>query len=192
MGILSTKQILKIGFQSLGKNVHISDKASLYRPEKISIGDNTRIDDFVVISAGDGGISLGKNIHIAVYVSLIGKGKIAIGNYVSLSSRISVYSSNDDYSGKFMTNPTVDGRFTNVEHKNVYIGEHVIIGSGSVILPGATLKRGVVIGALSLVKAGIYKGFSIYGGIPATFIKNRSRNILKLEKEFEKFKNNSD
>lgn len=192
MGMLTTKQIQKIGFRSLGRNVCISDKASIYRPDKISIGDNTRIDDFVVISAGNGGINIGKNVHIAVYASLIGKGKIVIDSYANLSSRVSVYSSNDDYSGKFMSNPTVDVKFTHVDHRDVYIGKHVIIGSGSVILPGVILEEGVAVGALSLIKAGIYKGFSIYGGIPAICIKKRSKRILRLEKEFEKSIENYD
>jgi len=64
-----------------------------------------------------------------------------------------------------MTNPTVDNRFTKVEVNDVCIGKHVIIGSGSVILPGVTLEDGVAVGALSLVKAGNYKKFGIYGGI---------------------------
>ena len=187
MGFLSRKQVEKLKFKHLGKNVSISGKASFYRPENISIGDNTRIDDFVVISAGDGGVNIGKNVHVAVFTSLIGKGKITIDDYANFSSRVNVYSSNDDYSGRFMTNPTVNEKFTGVDHSDVFIGKHVIIGCGSVILPGAILEEGVAIGALSLVRAGKYKRFGIYAGTPAKYLKRRLRNLLKLEKEFEKF-----
>ncbi|KKQ47611.1 MAG: Hexapeptide repeat-containing transferase [Candidatus Woesebacteria bacterium GW2011_GWC1_38_13] len=183
MGFLPRKIVLGMGFKYIGNGVAISEKTSIYQPENISIGDNTRIDDFVVISAGEGGVSIGRNVHIAVYTSLIGRGKISIEDFSNISSRVSIYSNNDDYSGNFMTNPTVDNRFTKVEVNDVCIGKHVIIGSGSVILPGVTLEDGVAVGALSLVKAGNYKKFGIYGGIPSRFIKKRSRRLLELEKD---------
>lgn len=54
MGFYSREQLEKIGFKSLGKNVLISDKSSIYSPENISIGNNVRIDDFCILSAGGG------------------------------------------------------------------------------------------------------------------------------------------
>jgi galactoside O-acetyltransferase len=175
---------LKI-FKHVGKNVLISSKASFHNPSNIYIGDNTRIDDFCVLSAGTSGIHIGNYIHIAVFCSLIGKSKITIGDFANISSRVSIYSSNDDYSGKFMTNPTIDEKFTNVTHGNVLIRKHVIIGSGSIILPNVILEEGVCIGALSLVTRNC-KGFTIYAGIPAKEIKPRNKNLLQLEKEFLK------
>ena len=49
MGVLSRLQLEDIGFKSVGKNVLISDKASIYGAGNISIGNNVRIDDFVVL-----------------------------------------------------------------------------------------------------------------------------------------------
>ena len=54
MGFYSREQLEKIGFKSLGENVLISDKTSIYFPKNISIGNNVRIDDFSVLSAGGG------------------------------------------------------------------------------------------------------------------------------------------
>lgn len=51
-----------MGFARLGRNVKISDKASIYEAEKMEIGDNSRIDDFCVVS---GKIVMGRNVHIA-------------------------------------------------------------------------------------------------------------------------------
>ena len=70
------KDIESIGFKSVGKNVLISDKSTIYNAKNIEIGDNVRIDDFCVISAGEGGIKIGNNVHIAVFCSLIGNGLI--------------------------------------------------------------------------------------------------------------------
>lgn len=181
MAFLTKSQLQKIGFKYLGNNVKISNKASFYNPSLISINHESRIDDFCVLSTGKGGITIGRNIHISVYVSIIGKEQITIDDFASISSRVSIYSSNDDYSGNYMTNPTINSKFTNVQHKPVHIGKHAIIGSGCVILPGIIIGEGACIGALSLVKDDC-KSFRMYAGIPAKFIKLRSKRLLKIEK----------
>lgn len=185
MAFCTIEEIKQIGFKYVGVNVLISNKASFHNSANISIGDNTRIDDFCVLSAGEKGIKIGRNIHIAVYTSLMGKGEIFIDDFANISSRVAIYSSNDDYSGEFMTNPTVDKKFTNVTDGDVYIGKHVIIGSGSVILPNVIIEEGVSIGALSLVKENC-KRFNCYAGRPARFIKKRSEKLLELEKKLKK------
>jgi len=182
MAFLSNEQIKSMGFQSVGENCLLSDKASYYNCGKISIGSNTRIDDFCVLSSGDGGIELGSYIHIAVYSSLIGAGKIILKDFCNISSRVAIYSSNDDYSGEYMTNPMVPSEFTNVTHGTVSIGRHVIIGSGAIILPNITIEDGVAIGALSLVTKNCSE-FGVYIGIPAKKIKERKKDIIDLEKE---------
>lgn len=182
MPLLSYETLHSMGFANIGTNVSVSDKASFYNCANIRLGNNCRIDDFCVLSAGEGGIYIGDYVHIAVYTSLIGAGKITLSSYCNLSSRVSIYSSSDDYSGNFMTNPTIPQQFTNVKHANVYLGKHVIVGSGSVILPNVIVEEGVAIGALSLVKENC-QSFGIYAGNPAKFIKKRERNLLIIEKQ---------
>lgn len=172
-----------MGFAKIGENVLISDKASIYNCSKISIGNNVRIDDFCTLSAGIGGIEIGDYIHIGVYTSLIGAGKITLCNFTNISSRVAIYSSNDDYSGASMTNPMVSDEYKLCTHKDVFFCKHVIVGSGSIILPGVTLEEGVAIGALSLVSKKC-EAFGIYAGNPARRIKERKRDLLALEKEF--------
>lgn len=179
MAMLSRYEIDRLGFASVGDNVQISDKVSIYGSSRISIGSNVRIDDFCVLSAGVGGISIGQHVHVAVYSSLIGAGQIVLSNFCNISSRVAIYSSSDDYSGESMTNPTVPSDFTGVKHADVFLGEHVIVGSGSVILPGTRLEKGVAVGALSLVNRNCAE-FGIYAGNPAKRIKERSRNLLTL------------
>lgn len=183
MAMLSREAIEQMGFASVGKNVQISDRASFYGASRISIGSNVRIDDFCVLSAGVGGISIGQQVHIAVYSSLIGAGKILLSDFCNISSRVSIYSSNDDYSGATMTNPTVPSAYTGVTHADVFLGRHVIVGSGSVILPGVTLEEGVAVGALSLVNKSC-TAFGIYSGNPARRISERKRDLLELERDF--------
>lgn len=183
MAWLTSEQISNMGFAKVGSNVLLSDKSSYYNCPNIEIGNNVRIDDFCVLSAGSGGIFIGRNIHIAVYSLLIGGGKIVLSDFSGLSSRVSIYSSNDDYSGIAMTNPTIPTEFTNVTHADVIIGKHVIIGSGSIILPGVVIEEGAAIGALSLVKKDC-QAFTTYAGYPLKRIGERSNKLLEVEKLF--------
>ncbi|WP_180117715.1 acyltransferase [Acinetobacter sp. YH12096] len=183
MAFLTEEQIKAMGFRHVGKNCLLSDKASYYNCNNIIIGNNVRIDDFCVLSAGIGGIEIGSHIHIAVYSSLIGAGKIVLKDFSNISSKVAIYSSNDEYSGQFMTNPTVPSQYTNVTSSDVIIGKHVIVGSGCVILPGVTLETGVAVGALSLVNKNCTE-FSVYMGTPAKKIKERKSDLLELEKQF--------
>lgn len=182
MAFLSKEQIESMGFKSVGENTLLSDKASYYNCENISIGNNVRIDDFVVLSAGVDGIEIGNYIHIAVFSSLIGAGKMILKDFCNISSKVSIYSSNDDYSGEFMTNPMIPSEFTNVTHGTVSVGKHVIIGSGTIVLPNVTIEDGVAIGALSLVTKNCTE-FGVYIGTPAKKVKERKRALLNLEQE---------
>lgn len=183
MAFLTEQQLITMGFSELGSNVLISDKASIYGASRIKIGSNVRIDDFCVLSAGEGGIEIGSYIHIAVYSSLIGAGKITLADFANISSKVAIYSSNDDYSGEYMTNPMVPAEYTNVTHADVTLAKHVIIGSGSVVLPGVTLHEGAAVGSLSMITKDC-EAFGVYIGAPAKKIKNRKRELLALEEKF--------
>ncbi|MCH2214518.1 MAG: acyltransferase [Flavobacteriales bacterium] len=184
MAFLSEKRINQLGFQKLGRNVQISDKASIYQPHLISLGDNVRIDDFVVISPSDEPFVFGSYIHIASHCTIIGRSGLTMKTYSGLSGRVSVYTSSDDYSGDFMTNPTVPKVFTNVISAPVLIGKHVIVGAGSVILPGVSIGFGSAISALALVTRDVPEHV-IAGGIPCRVIKTRGKKLIELEKRFD-------
>lgn len=180
MSFLSPDELAELGLARFGANVRISRKASIYNPGNIAIGSNVRIDDFCVLSAGDGGIELGDYVHIAAFCSLIGAGRIKMADFSGLSSRVSIYSSNDDYTGATMTNPTVPERFTGVVSADVSIERHVIVGCGAVVLPGVSLGEGVAVAALSLVSKSC-EAFGIYAGNRR--IAERKRGFLEKEAE---------
>nr|WP_298898264.1 acyltransferase [uncultured Altererythrobacter sp.] len=187
MAMLDRASIQQMGFSRVGENVQISDRASFYRASRIKIGNNVRIDDYCVLSAGEGGIEIGNHVHIAVGATLIGAGAISICDFANISSRVSIYSSSDDYSGATLTNPTVPEEYKNVLHAPVFLGRHVLIGSGAVVLPGVRLGEGVAVGALSLVNRDCAE-FGIYAGVPAKRVKEREKRLLQLEKKFLKNK----
>lgn len=191
MAVLSAEALAAMGFASVGRHVQISDKASFYGASRIHLGDHVRIDDFCVLSAGKGGIWIGSHVHVAVYSCLIGAQAIRLADFANISSRVAIYSSSDDYSGATMTNPTVPDEFKAVEHAPVTIGRHVVIGSGSVVLPGAVIEDGVAVGALSMMR-GHSQAFGIYAGVPARRIRERSRDLLELERRFMRTKSGAE
>lgn len=177
------EELSEIGFASCGEDVLISRKASIYGAENISIGNHVRIDDFCLLS---GKMTINNYIHISAYTALYG-GNVGIylDNYVTISSRTSVYAITDDYSGEAMSNPMIPEEFRAVFSEPVVMEKHVMIGASSVILPGVTLREGSSFGAFSLITRDSEE-WSINVGIPAAKIKERGRNPLELAERLEK------
>jgi acetyltransferase-like isoleucine patch superfamily enzyme len=166
---IDENSLKSIGFASCGKNVLISSKVSFYDAKKITIGDNVRIDDFCILS---GNITLGSNVHISAFCQLVGRYGITISNFSGLSSHVSIYSASDEYNGVLLTNPMNN---PNPSGGPVHLGEYVIIGSHSVILPRVTINEGAAIGALSLVHKDI-PAWKIAAGRPARVFMDRTIN----------------
>jgi len=184
MSFFSKEQLDKFGFKSFGENVLISDKTSIYNPQNITIGNNVRIDDFVILSPSTE-LIIGDYVHIGCFASIIGKGRVHISDFCGISGRVSIYSSSDDYTGLGMTNPMVPDKYKRVDNGDVFIGKHSIIGSGSVILPKVNIGEGVAIGALTLINRDCEE-YSIYVGSPSNKIGKRQKKFLKYEEEFKR------
>lgn len=182
----SEEELKNIGLKAVGKNVLLSKKASIYGANQISIGDNVRIDDFCILS---GKITFGNNIHIAAYTALYGgESGIDIGDFVGISTRCSIFAASDDYSGMTMSNPTIPDQYKNVFSAPVVIGRHMLMGSTCVILPGVTISEGCSFGSFSLVNKDT-EPWTINAGIPSKKIKDRSKDLLNLEKQYLQSKN---
>lgn len=183
------EEISEIGFASVGENVLISKKASIYSPHKISIGNSVRIDDFCILS---GKISLGNYIHIAAFSAFFGgECGIKVYDYSNISSKNCIYAISDDYSGDTMTNPMIPDKYKRIQSEEVVIYKHVIIGSGCVVLPGVVLGEGSSFGAMTLINKSS-EPWSINAGIPVKKIKDRSKKLLELEKQFMKELNSNE
>ncbi len=181
MAFLSNEEIQAIGFKSIGRNVKISNSAKFYFPDDISIGDDSRVDDFVVLS---GKVKIGRNVHLAIGSNLAGgKLGIEIGDFSGTAYYVQIVAQSDDYSGTFLTNPTIPQRYLGTDYSYINIGKHCIIGTNSVLLPGAALGDGVAIGALSLVRK-VLNPWTIYSGNPLRKIGMRKQDLLVLEQKF--------
>ena len=182
-GYLSDQELRAAGFRSVGRDVLIARSCTIVGLENIEIGSHVRIDGYCSITAPAGGwLKLGSYIHIGSHCSLAGGDGIEMEDFSGLSQGVRLYSRSDDYSGRFLTNPTVPARFTGATGGTVTLGRHVIIGSGSVVLPKVTIGEGSSVGALSLVTRSL-EPWGVYFGSPVKRLHARSCRLLELEEE---------
>ncbi|WNK20099.1 acyltransferase [Halomonas piscis] len=181
MAYLSQQALEGMGFRRLGRNVKISDKASIYDCDKIEIGDNSRIDDFCVVS---GRVEIGRFCHITP-MCLVAGGRLGVflDDFCGLAYGAKVFSQTDDYSGATMTNSNVPAKYKKETFSRVTMGKHAIVGTGSVVMPGVDIAEGCSVGAMSLVTKST-EAWGVYFGSPAKKIKNRKKDLLELERQF--------
>jgi acetyltransferase-like isoleucine patch superfamily enzyme len=183
-GYYTENDLRDAGFRSLGKNIAIAKNCTIIGIPNISIGNNVRIDGFTTISAaGTGFLELGSNVHIASYCMLIAGAGIKMHDFSAISQGVKIYSKSDNYSGLYLTGPTVPTEFSGVIQGTVELHKHVIIGSSSVILPDVIIGEGVAVGALSFVTKNL-DPWGIYVGTPVKKIKSRCKKLLEFEQAF--------
>jgi galactoside O-acetyltransferase len=181
MPFLTRKEAEVVGFRFLGENTKISSLASFDKPNQISIGENSRMDDFCAIS---GNVTIGRNVHVAVMNVIVASVEpISLSDFSGLAFGCRLFSSSDDYSGETMTNPTVPEIFKNISHGAITLGRHVIVGTNAIILPGVEVAEGCSIGANALVNKSTLP-WGIYVGSPARRLKDRSKKLLELENKY--------
>jgi acetyltransferase-like isoleucine patch superfamily enzyme len=192
-GLFLRQKTYKKLFKELGRGSTIGIGVSLKQPNKVSIGKNCVIDDFVHISArGDN--SSGINVNDKVFIgrstelklrngqinispnSSIGSscriattdGIINIGEYVFMAAYC--YIGGGNHKSDRTDIPIAHQGF---ESKGgVNIGDDVWIGANCVIADGVNIGKGSIIGACSLVNKDIPE-YSIAFGSPAKVVKSR-------------------
>lgn len=182
-GYFHSEALRHFGFGAIGENVSIAKNCTIIGPGNIFIGNHVRIDGHTTIVAHTGTLTLGSHIHIGGGAHISCATDITLHDFSGLSQNVCLYSATDDYSGKGMTNPMVPKAFLAVHSAPITLKKHVIIGSGSIVLPGVTIEEGSAVGALSLVNHSL-EAWGVYSGIPVKYRKPRSREIQTLEAQF--------
>lgn len=176
----SEDELKTLGFKEIGNNVLISRKCSIYGEGNICIGNNTRIDDYAILS---GKIDIGDYVHISAGAYLFGGlAGIEIKDFCAISARCCIYAVTDDYLGGGMVNPMIPIEYRKVIQEAVIIEKHVIIGAGSIVLPNVHITEGGAFGAMSLINKST-KEWTVYIGTPIKEWKER-KNLSKMENQF--------
>jgi galactoside O-acetyltransferase len=171
-----------LGFAKLGEGVLIHSTAVIVDCSKISLGSRVRIDPYVIIS-NRGGVEFGNNVHLGGHSVLAGHGAISFGDFANISHFVGIYTSNEDLSGRTLSNPTIPGGAKTARTASISFGRHSAVGAGSLVFPGAKLAEGSVLGALSRASRPL-RPWTTYAGIPARRMRERRRDVLEQEQEY--------
>ncbi|MGZ2368745.1 acyltransferase [Ancylomarina sp. YFZ004] len=188
-GYFTESELQNAGFKSIGENVKIYKNSTIVGLANISIGNNVIIDSYcTIIATGKGELNIGSFVHIGGYCFLAAGDGIFINDFSGLSQGVKIYSRSDDYSGKYLTNPTIPEKYKGVYRGAVRIESYVIIGAESVILPNVTIGEGSSVGALSLVRNNLPEWGTFFGN-PIRRLGSRSKNLLEFQRELLKENN---
>jgi virginiamycin A acetyltransferase len=135
------------------------------------IGENCVIDDFVKIKhvGGVGDIRIGNLVFINSGTVLYSGNGISIGNSVLIGPNCSFTPVNHNFSDREVL---IQQQGFQASKGGIIIEDDVWIGANVVILDGAIIRKGAIIGANSLVNKEI-EAYSINFGSPAKFIRYR-------------------
>lgn len=143
-------------------------------PERFSAGERCFIDTRAYLSCGGGDwngnrgyIRLGRNCEIGPYCVFWGAGGISIGDNVHIGASVNVTAHEAHHIDPRVTDPM---RSLDFDFDSVIIEDHVIICSGTNIIPGVRIGHHSMIGADAVVIDDI-PPYSLAVGVPAKVVK---------------------
>ncbi|MBM3526576.1 MAG: acyltransferase [Alphaproteobacteria bacterium] len=173
----SADELRAFGFASVGDDCRISRKCSFYAISG-SIGSQVRIDDFCILK---GHVEIGSYVHVAAFCSVSGAfAKVELKDFCTLSNRVSIFSGSDDYAADTLNNSQVPEEYTTVRKGPVTIGQAVLVGAHSVILPGVTIGDGGSVGAMAVVVDSVPPGGMARAPGAVATLGSRRRDVGKI------------
>ncbi len=115
-------------------------------------------------------VNIGNNTFIGNDAFLDGRKGLYIGSNVNIAAEARIYTMEHD-----INSPTFEGT-----GNPVHINDWVYIGARVTILPGVTVGEGAVIASGAVVTKDV-EPWTMVGGIPAKFIKNRKKVKYQLD-----------
>ena len=196
LGFFLRKVFYPFIFKKVGQGVIFGRDITMRHPQKITIGNNSFIDENVVLDAkgiDNEGIIIGENVIIGRNTILSCKGgSIHLDDYCNISASCSLLSETKINLGKYcflaghcylvaggnhrfertdipiMFQPSLD-------KGGIFVGEDVWIGASVTILDGVSIGKGSIIGAGAVVRESL-PDYAIAAGIPAKKIKDRKKS----------------
>jgi acetyltransferase-like isoleucine patch superfamily enzyme len=142
---------------------------------RIAIGERTTIGPLATISAGmpsqiglrgDPVITIGDRCMLGKGIGIVGHERINIGDDIWTGHYVYITDQNHGYED--VTEPVGVQMWKN---EPVTIGDGCWLGHGSVVLPGSTLGRNVVVAAGAIVAGLDAADFTVLAGVPARVVR---------------------
>lgn len=112
------------------------------------------------------GLILGDGVSVGWFAELDARGGIIIDHDTNISSHVKLITGSHD----------IDDSDYTADFLPIHIGHHCWIGTGAIILQGVTIGDGAVVAAGAVVNKNVAP-YTVVGGVPARFIRNRSENL---------------
>lgn len=164
----------------IGRDSSIHWLARFNNPAGVTIGHNTIVGNDAFLDGRHYRVLKKGEKRIAGYLKDLFSSNVrplTIGNNVSIAGEVRIYTMQHD-----IDSPD----FAEVEGP-VTISDYVVIGTRVTILPGVTVGEGAVIASGAVVTKDVAP-YTMVGGVPAQFIRNRAKNLkytLKFARLFQ-------
>ncbi|KKU88582.1 MAG: Acetyltransferase [Candidatus Gottesmanbacteria bacterium GW2011_GWA2_47_9] len=165
---------------SIGKNSSIHWLARFNLPSGVEIGHNTIIGNDAFLDGRSYRTWTPGQNKFATYIQEFFRAKnrpLQIGNNVSIAGEVRIFTMQHDID---------DPNFKEVGEP-VVIDDYVVIGTRVTILPGVHIGEGAVVATGAVVTRDVAP-YTVVGGVPAIFIRNREKNLrytLKFARMFQ-------
>lgn len=141
----------------IGEHSSVHWRAEFNQPAGVSIGHNTIIGNDAFLD--------GRMKHFLIWRKTHGC-PVTIGNNVSIAGEVRIYTMEHD----------VDSPDFAEVGAPVVIEDYAVIGTRVTILPGVTVGKGAVVASGAVVTKDVAP-YTVVGGVPAIFIKNRNKDL---------------
>lgn len=164
----------------IGRDSSIHWRAQFNNPSGVVIGNNTIIGNDAFLDGRHKREAKQGEGKIGSYLKQLagtGKRSLTIGNNVSIAGEVRIYTMEHD----------IDSPEFAETGEPVTIEDYAVIGTRVTILPGVTIGKGAVVATGAVVTKSVAP-YAVVGGVPATFIRERNKNLtyrLKFAKLFQ-------
>ena len=164
----------------IGRDSSVHWRAEFNQPSGISIGSNTIIGNDAFLDGRQKRVWKSAEAKLAGYIREFFSPSVRplkIGSNVSVAGEVRIYTMEHD----------IDSPNFEETGAPVHIEDYAVIGSRVTILPGVTVGKGAVVASGAVVTKDVAP-YTVVGGVPATYIKNRSKDLrytLKFARLFQ-------
>ena len=164
----------------IGRDSSVHWLARFNQPSGIEIGHNTIIGNDAFFDGRFARVwEKGQNKTLGYIKEFINPGvrPLRIGNNVSIAGEVRIFTMQHDADSPDFAEVSAP----------VVIEDYAVLGTRVTILPGVTIGKGAVVASGAVVTKNV-EPYTMVGGVPAQFIKNRSKDLrytLKFARLFQ-------